>query len=93
MIDKCGENLEAGLHPVLLVPRAAMSKAVHLAEERRLERRITIVAIEDFVALNIVEMSEGRDAEFVKTLKEIVAVYNRRLVEVEADLSLKIEIQ
>lgn len=93
VIEKCGENLAAGLHPVLLVPRAAVSKAVHVAEDQGLDKRITIIGIEDFIALNIVEMAEGKDAEFVKTLKEIVTVYNRRLGEVETDLSLKIEIE
>lgn len=92
VIEKCGANLAAGLHPVLLVPRNAVTKAIHVAEDAGLDQRITIVAIEDFVALNIVEMSEGRDIEFAKTLKEIVNVYNRRLGEVETDMSLKIEI-
>jgi hypothetical protein len=93
VIEKCGANLSAGLHPVLLVPRDAVAKAVHVAEDVGLDKRITIVAIEDFVALNIVEMSEGKDVEFVKTLREIVTVYNRRLGEVETDMSLKIEIE
>jgi len=93
VIEKCRTNLAAGLHPVLLVPRTAVSKAVHVAEADELDKRITIVAIEDFIALNIVEMSEGNDAEFVQTLKNIVIVYNRRLGEVETDMSLKIEIE
>lgn len=93
VIEKCAENLGAGLHPVLLVPRDAVNKAVHVAEDLGLDKRVTIVAIEDFVALNIVEMSVGRDAEFANTLKSIITVYNRRLGEVETDLSLKIEIE
>lgn len=93
VIEKCGANLAAGLHPVLLVPRDAVTKAVHVAEDVGLDKRITIVGIEDFVALNIVEMSEGKDADFVSTLSEIVAAYNRRLDEVETDMSLKIEIE
>ncbi len=93
VIEKCGANLTAGLHPVLLVPRNAVSKAVHVAEDLGMDKRITILAIEDFIALNIVEMAGGANAEFVKTLKEIVAVYNRRLAEVETDMALKIEIE
>ncbi|MGH9203756.1 MAG: DUF4928 family protein, partial [Vicinamibacterales bacterium] len=93
VIEKCGANLAARLHPVLLVPRDAVAKAVHVAEDSDLDKRISIVAIEDFIALNILEMSDGRDAEFVRTLEEIVGVYNRRLSEVETDMSLKIEIE
>jgi hypothetical protein len=93
VIEKCGQNLAAGRHPVLLVPRNAISKAVHVAEDQGLDQRITIVAIEDFVALNIVEMTSGDESQFIGMLRQIVSVYNRRLAEVETDASLKIEIE
>ncbi|MDX1966829.1 MAG: DUF4928 family protein, partial [Planctomycetaceae bacterium] len=92
VIDKCGRNLAAGQRPILLVPRAGISRAIALAEERQLERRIMISAIEDFIGLNIVEMALGRDSEFLTILKEIVDIYNRRLRAVETDLSLQIEV-
>jgi hypothetical protein len=93
LLKKAASNLESGLHPVLLVPRDQVSKARHLAEEQEIESRTTIIAIEDFLALNIIEMSAGQQQSFVTTLRTIIEKYNRRLEEVETDMSLKIELQ
>ena len=93
VITKCAANLASGLHPVMLIPRDQVNKARHLAEDQAIASRVTIFAIEDFIALNVVEMSKGDQREFVSTLKRIVDAYNRRLEEVETDMSLKIEIQ
>ncbi|MEA2708622.1 MAG: hypothetical protein QOF78_1223, partial [Phycisphaerales bacterium] len=93
VIRKCAANLAAGLHPVLLAPRDQVVKARNLAEDQEVASRVTIIAIEDFIALNVIEMSKGNQQVFVSVLKAIVERYNRRLGEVESDLSLKIEIQ
>jgi hypothetical protein len=93
VVRKCAANLAAGLHPILLVPRDQVAKARHIAEDQNIAARVTVVAIEDFIALNVVEMSKGEQRDFVSTLKRIVDTYNRRLEEVETDMSLKIEIQ
>lgn len=87
------ENLRDGLHPFLLVPREQLAKARHLAEDQKVHERLTIIAIEDFVAVNIIELADGDQPKFVELLKSIVEKYNRRLEEVETDMSLRIEIQ
>jgi hypothetical protein len=92
VVEKCATNLTVGLHPVLLVPRDQTDKARHIAEDQGIAERMTIFAIEDFIALNIIELSKGEQEVFVTVLKSIVAAYNRRLEAVETDLSLKIEI-
>lgn len=93
VIDKCKANIGAGLHPVLLAPRGEpVEKARHLAEDKGVADRITIIAIEDFLALNIIEMSTGEQQAFVGVLKDIIKKYNTRLEEVETDMSLKIEV-
>jgi Domain of unknown function (DUF4928) len=51
------------------------------------------VAIEDFIALNIIEMSVGDQQQFIEKLRAIVESYNTRLEAVETDLSLKIELR
>lgn len=93
LIKKAALNLKSGLHPVLLVPRDQVARATHLAEAQEIEARTTVIAIEDFLALNIIEMSEGQQQSFVITLKSIIETYNRRLEEVETDMSLKIELR
>jgi hypothetical protein len=92
VVEKCASNLKAGLHPVLLVPREQGDKARHIAEDQGIADRITIWAIEEFVALNIIELSNGEQEEYVTVLKSIIATYNCRLEAVETDLSLKIEV-
>jgi hypothetical protein len=92
VVEKCATNLNAGLHPVLLVPRDQVDKARHIAEDQSIGDRMTIWAIEDFVAVNIIELSKGEQEVFVEVLKSIIATYNDRLEAVETDLSLKIEV-
>ncbi|MBX9787864.1 MAG: DUF4928 family protein [Pirellulales bacterium] len=93
VVRKCAANLGAGLYPVLLVPRNEVGRARHLAEDQGVDVRFTIAAIEDFIALNIIEMADGEQPRFIELLRTIVETYNRRLQEVETDMSLRIEVQ
>lgn len=93
VVQKCSENIKSALHPVLLVPGDLVAKAKSFAEFAGLEKRLSVIAIEDFVALNIIEMATGNQAKFLEILQEIITIYNERLEEVETDMSLKIEIQ
>lgn len=93
VLQKCKANLQAGLHPVLLVPGNQVDKARHIAEDQGIRSRTSIFAIEDFIGVNIVELSKGENRQFASELRSIIAAYNRRLEEVETDLSLKIEIE
>jgi hypothetical protein len=93
VVEKCAKNAQAGLHPVLLVPRDNVAKARHLAEDAAVFERVTILAIEDFIAGNIILLSSGNQQEFFAILQSIIKKYNRRLEEVETDLSLKIDLK
>lgn len=92
VIRRCATNLAAGMHPVLLVPRALVTQAIARAEAEEIAARITITAIEDFLALNIIEMTVGEQTAFHGKLAAIVERYNRRLREVETDQSLSIDL-
>ncbi|MGD1088256.1 MAG: DUF4928 family protein [Verrucomicrobiota bacterium] len=93
VVSKCAGNIQSGLHPVLLVPREQAAKSRHLAEDKGIMNDVTIIAIEDFVASNIIELSSGKQSEFINTLRSIIDAYNRRLEEVETDMSLRIEVK
>lgn len=93
VIGKCKTNIDSGLHPVLLVPRDQIERCTGLAQGLGIENQVTINAIEEFVSMNIIELSTGESTNFIETLKKIIDTYNLRLEEVETDLSLKIEIQ
>jgi hypothetical protein len=90
--ERCKQNIEAGVHPVLLVPRRYLETARTRADVVGILPRVSILAIEDFIAQNIIEMSTGQQHDFFSTLKAIIDEYNRRLEQVETDMSLKIEL-
>ncbi|HEY4723361.1 MAG TPA: DUF4928 family protein [Anaerolineae bacterium] len=92
VIQKCVANSSAGLYPVLLMPSGQKDRAGFLAQEEGIDQALTIVAIEDFVALNILELAAEESADFFQILKDIVQIYNRRLTQVETDLSLQSEV-
>jgi hypothetical protein len=92
VFQKCAENLKVGFHPILLLPAEQVNRARVLAEEEGIARELTIISIEDFVALNIIELAAEENKDFFSVLKEIVDIYNKRLSAVETDLSLQIEV-
>jgi hypothetical protein len=93
VLQKCAQNIRVGLHPVLLVPSEQGNKARVLAQDEGIDRELTIISIEDFVALNIIELATEESKDLFCVLKEIVEIYNERLAEVETDLSLQIEVR
>ena len=93
VIQKCAENLRQGQHPILLVPQDQEYRASALADDEGVGAQISIVSIEDFLALNIIEISTGEGVDFFHVLRDIVGIYNRRLEQVETDLSLQIDVR
>jgi hypothetical protein len=91
-VDRCKENIGAGIHPVLVLPKRHLVKANAYAEIAGIQNRISIIAIEDFITQNVIEMSTHQRQDFFSTLKAIIDEYNRRLEAVETDMSLKIEL-
>ena len=92
VLQKCAKNIKAGLHPILLIPREQENKTRILAQDEGVDKELSIITIEDFIALNIIELATEEKKDFFSVLQEIVTIYNRRLVEVETDLSLRIEV-
>lgn len=93
VIQKCVENIKAGFHPILLIPTEQENKAIILAQEEGIHKELSIISIEDFIALNIIELATDENKDFFGVLKEIVMIYNKRLAEVETDLSLQIQVR
>ncbi len=90
VIERCRDNLETALRPVLITFENKTPTAFALAENAGIEARIDIFDIERFLALNILERgrfrSEGRQA----ALDDLVDEYNRIVEENETDRSLRI---
>lgn len=93
VIAKCSRNLQDGLRPILLIPDEQKTKAKVFAEAANIDRELTILSIEDFVSLNLIEMAIQESSDAFSILKTVIETYNRRLSEVETDLSLRIELR
>ncbi|MCX6029363.1 MAG: DUF4928 family protein [Chloroflexi bacterium] len=93
VIQKCADNIRAGLYPILLVPAEQENKARILAQDEGIDKEFSIISMETFVALNIIELATDENKDFFGVLKEIVEIYNRRLAAVESDLSLQIQVR
>lgn len=93
VIQKCAENIKVGSHPILLVPGEQEFKAIALAQDEDIDKELTIISIEAFLALNIIELATEENKDFFEVLQDIIKIYNRRLAQVETDLSLQIEVR
>ena len=93
VIQKCAENIRVGLHPILLVPTEQENRARILAQDEGIDKELSVITIEAFIALNIIELATDENKDFFGVLKEIVEIYNKRLAEVETDLSLQIQVR
>lgn len=91
LIERCRENIDSGLRPIIVTNMRGLSIAEGLAENAKLGERIDVFEIEQFVALNLYELgrfeSEGRRT----AVMDVVSRYNEIIEEVETDPSLKIE--
>lgn len=93
VIQKCASNIRAGKFPILLVPGEQEVKAKAIADDEGIGKELAILSIESFIALNIIELALDEQKDYFTILQEIVEVYNRRLGEVETDLSLQIDVK
>lgn len=92
-LQKCKENAATNRVPVLIVPADKVEHARVYASDEGIENRVTILSIEDFVAHNVIEISSEYGVGVFDIMKAIIDEYNRRVLEVEKDNSLTIEIQ
>ncbi len=92
LMQRCISNIQSGFHPVLLVPADKVSDARGLANGHGIGPNLTILSIEDFIGINVIELSTGDQRQFLDLFRSIIDIYNKRLAEVENNLSLIIEI-
>lgn len=89
---KCAANLKAGMSAVLLVPDDRLAAARELARQQGILDRIMVESIESFVGQNMAELAEFRRDRLRDELAQLLAEYNRRVEEVETDMSLLIDV-
>lgn len=93
VIERCRENLNDGIRPILVTLHKGLDVAEGLANNVGLSDRIDVFEIEQFLALNVYELgrfaAEGRKT----AVTDIVARYNEIVEQFETDPSLKIELR
>lgn len=89
--EKCKHNISQGYKPILLVPDSKLVGARQNAEQLS-EQQIAVESIESFVSQNINEISNFDKNNLTIKFKDLIAIYNRRVDEVETDKSLMIEL-
>jgi hypothetical protein len=91
VIERCRDNLNDGLRPILVTLQRGLLVAEGLAENAGLADRIDIFEIEQFIALNLYELGKFAAAGRKVAVAELVDRYNQIIEEIETDPSLKIE--
>jgi hypothetical protein len=91
LIDRCRDNLNNGVRPMLVTGQRGLTLAEGIADNAGLADRIDVFEVEQFIALNLYELgkfaAEGRRV----AVSAFVARYNEIIEDVETDPSLKIE--
>ncbi|MBI4558118.1 MAG: DUF4928 family protein [Candidatus Hydrogenedentes bacterium] len=93
VLQGCAKILKADLHPVLIIPQEQEDKARILAQDEGIDEELTIISLEDFVAFEIIELATDENKELFTVFRQLVEICNKRLSEVETDLSLQIEVR
>ncbi len=90
---RCRRNVEDQLRPVLVVPRSRLEKIRGIAEDEGVDAQVQLVALEDFIAANVLEMAIERNMDVRGLFQALIQDYNKRLKAVETDHSLTIELR
>ena len=91
LIAKCEKNLQAGHFPVIITIFDRVRTARDLAADARLDGRIEVWDIQQFLSSNVYEHSLFDGSKRNTTLSDIIEKYNKIVLEKETDPSLRIE--
>lgn len=92
LLNKCLENLERGLRPLIVSTAAGAALAENLADGEGLGRRIEVLDIMQFLVANMLEWTGFDGAQRRNTFEGLIARYNAIVEGCETDPSLKIEL-
>lgn len=93
LMEKCKENIDAGIRPVIITLHDRVLFALQLIEDADLKDRVEVWDIQQFLSTSIIERSLFDESKRNTTIKEIIDRYNNIIDEVENDPSLKIEFE
>ena len=91
LLAKCGDNIAAGLRPIIVTTEDEVEVATKLAKRMGLDERVEIYAAEQFVSVNANELGLFASAMVTDTLREIIERYNDIVDAHETDPSLRVD--
>ena len=89
---KCGDNIKAGLKPLIITLRDAVRPADFILATFEIGDRVDVLDAAQFLTANIYERSFFKAAECKVTLSNLLTRYNAIVDECETDPSLRIKI-
>jgi hypothetical protein len=92
LMDKCADNLNKGLRPVIVTTADGVAGALSLAKGKGIEARVDIIEASQYIATNFYEWSRFKADARKVTVANLVEAYNRIVEECETDPSLKISL-
>ncbi len=92
LFEKCAENIRNGITVAVIVPSKKLTNANTHADDAQLTDVISISALESFVGQNISEIGGYNKRDISHSLSELLHEYNNRVLEVESDQSMQIDI-
>ena len=91
LIEKCENNLRNSLQPIVICPQGLKNAAVSIAADKQLENRIEFYVAQEFISMNINELSRFSSSKKIDNAFLLISKYNQIIDKVEPDKSLKIE--
>lgn len=92
LMAKCGDNLRAGLRPMIITVYQRVALAEQMAADHGLDGRIEILDFEQFIAGNVYELSKFRAVDRKVTVQKILEAYNAIVDDCETDPSLRVNL-
>lgn len=93
VIKRCHDNINDGLHPIIVTVQKGVAVADGLANNKNLGERIDVFEVEQFIALNLYELGKFVATGRKTAITDLVDRYNEIVNEVETDHSMKIDLR
>lgn len=90
LLEKCQANLRRGGRPVILTLREKVAKARGLAEAMGVEKRVAVFALEDYLAMNLIEIAAAAQTSPDAVFRRLVEAYNHRVVQAETNRAVTV---
>jgi len=92
LLQKCRDNLDRYLRPLIICTSAGVAQAEFLAEVEGINGRLDVLDITQFLVASMLEWTGFDGSQRRQTFEDLVTRYNAIIDACETDPSLKIEV-